>query len=72
MPFAYVLQVVVVFNARPEAYVAPYLPGLEHLTLHPALAALADDEGVQGCDADDASKQITVSPRFTAVYVQRR
>jgi hypothetical protein len=65
-------QVLVVFNARPETYEADYPEGVAHLTLHPALAALREDEGVMACSADSERRRLRVSARLAAVFVEPR
>lgn len=64
-------QVLVVFNARPEPYVADFPDAAEWYKLHPDLAVL-DDPLVHLCCADNDARRLTVAPRMTAVFVQER
>lgn len=69
---AHFLQVVVVVNARPSPYVAPFPPDTGTLTLHPDLTALVDDAALGACRADNEERQLEVAARTAAVFVQRR
>jgi hypothetical protein len=66
------LQVLIVFNARPEPYECTYPPGSDWFKLHPAFAALTGDPAVMACSADNDKKLLRVSPRLAAVFVQPR
>lgn len=72
MSVQHTLQVLIVFNARPEPYECTYPPGSDWFKLHPAFAALTDDPAVMACSADNEKKLLTVSPRLAAVFVQPR
>jgi hypothetical protein len=65
-------QVVVVVNARPSPYVAAFPPDAGQLQLHPELAALVSDAGVQACRVDNERQQLEVAARTAAVFVERR
>lgn len=65
-------QVLVVFNARPDVYEAPFPDGAEWYKLHPAQASLRDDEAMQACSADNTARRLRVSPRMAAVFVTER
>eukprot|EP00879_Flechtneria_rotunda_P011613 GHRR01012130.1.p1 GENE.GHRR01012130.1~~GHRR01012130.1.p1 ORF type:complete len:951 (+),score=302.30 GHRR01012130.1:707-3559(+) len=64
-------QLLVVFNARPEAFECDYPEAAEQYKLHPALASLQDPE-VQQCTADNETRRLHVTARMAVAFVQDR